>query len=339
MAELLQSRTLEVPRSEWTAIVATYARADVRRAVWQVINTLVPLAALFWAMFYFLDVAPWVTALLVLPGAGLLVRTFIIMHDCSHSSYLPWPKVNDALGFVTGVMTLTPFAQWRRDHALHHASSGDLDRRGHGDVPTITVKEYLERDARGRLIYRLIRHPLSLMLVGPLHLMLNQRFRGRSKATKTKQLYSVWYTNLAIAAAITVSILLWGPRSVLLVYLPCMYVAAAAGIWLFYVQHQFEDAYWESHDEWDYATAAITGSSHLRLHPILQWFTGSIGLHHVHHIGPKIPNFRLQEAHDNHPLFEAAPKMTIGMGVKALRLALYDEDSQRLVRFRDVQTA
>jgi omega-6 fatty acid desaturase (delta-12 desaturase) len=205
---------------------------------------------------------------------------------------------------------------------LHHASSGDLDRRGHGDVPTITVKEYLARDARGRLIYRLVRHPLSLMLVGPLHLMLNQRFRGRSKATKTKQLYSVWYTNLAIAVAIVASILLWGPRAFLLVYLPCMYVAAAAGIWLFYVQHQFEDAYWETHDEWDYATAAITGSSHLRLNPVLQWFTGSIGLHHVHHIGPKIPNFRLQEAHDDNPIFEAAPSMTIGMGIKALRLAL-----------------
>ncbi len=339
MAELLQSRTLEVPRSEWTAIVSKYAGADVRRAVWQVVNTLVPLSVLLWAMFYFLDAAPWVAALLVLPGAGLLVRTFIIMHDCSHSSYLPWPKINDALGFVTGVLTLTPFAQWRRDHALHHASSGDLDRRGHGDVPTITVKEYLERDARGRLIYRLIRHPLSLMLVGPLHLMLNQRFRGRSKATKTKQLYSVWYTNLAIAAAITVSILVWGPRAFLLVYLPCMYVAAAAGIWLFYVQHQFEDAYWETHDEWDYATAAITGSSHLRLNPILQWFTGSIGLHHVHHIGPKIPNFRLQEAHDDNPIFEAAPTMTIRMGIKALRLALYDEDAKRLVRFSDVQAA
>ena len=133
MAELLQSRTLEVPRSEWTAIVATYARADVRRAVWQVINTLVPLAALFWAMFYFLDVAPWVTALLVLPGAGLLVRTFIIMHDCSHSSYLPWPKVNDALGFVTGVLTLTPYDVWRRSPSIHHASSGNLDKRGNGD--------------------------------------------------------------------------------------------------------------------------------------------------------------------------------------------------------------
>ncbi len=336
MAEVVESRTLDIPRGEWTAIVARYAGPDIRRALWQVANTLVPLALVFTAMYLTIDRAPWVTALLVLPGAGLLIRTFIIMHDCSHGSFLPWARVNDSLGFLTGVATLTPFGQWRRDHSLHHASSGDLDRRGHGDVPTMTVREYLTRDTRGRVLYRLVRHPLSLLLVGPLHLMLNQRFRGRSKATKTKQLYSVWHTNIAIAAAVTAAVLLWGPRAVLLVYFPCMYLAAAAGIWLFYVQHQFEDAYWESHGEWDYATAAITGSSHLRLHPVLQWFTGSIGLHHVHHIGPRIPNYRLQQAHDDNPIFERAPSMTIRMGVRALRLALYDEETRRLVRFRDV---
>lgn len=336
MAEPTVSRVLELPRSEWTGIVSRYAGANVGRAAWQVINTLVPLAAVLWLMYAMLDSAWWVTALLVFPAAGLLVRTFIIMHDCAHASFLPWPKINDALGFVTGVLTVTPFAQWRRDHALHHASSGDLERRGHGDVPTITKAEYLARDKWGQLQYRLIRHPLSLMLVGPVHLMVNQRFRGRSKATKTKQLYSVWYTNLAIALAIAVSWYLWGAKAFFLVYLPAMYVAAAAGIWLFYVQHQFEDAYWERHSEWDYATAAITGSSYLRLNPVLQWFTGSIGLHHVHHLGPKIPNYRLQRAHDENQIFEKAPLMTFGMGFRALNLALYDEDTKRLIRFKDL---
>lgn len=336
MAEPTVSRVLELPRTEWTNIVSRYAGANLGRSIWQVVNTIVPLVLTFWVMYQLLDHYLWASALLSILACGFLIRTFIIMHDCAHSSFLPWPKVNDALGFVTGVLTFTPFAQWRRDHALHHASSGDLDRRGHGDVPTITKAEYLARDKWGRLQYRLIRHPLSLMLIGPLHLMVNQRFRGRSKATKTKQLYSVWYTNLAIVLTIAIGAYFWGIKSFLLVYLPSMYLAAAAGIWLFYVQHQFEDAYWEQHEQWDYATAAITGSSHLRLNPVLQWFTGSIGLHHVHHLGPKIPNYRLQKAHDENPIFDKAPSMTFGMGFRALRLALYDEDSRRLIRFKDL---
>jgi omega-6 fatty acid desaturase (delta-12 desaturase) len=269
-------------------------------------------------------------------AAGLLVRTFIIMHDCAHGSFLPWPRLNDALGFVTGVLTVTPFTQWRRDHALHHASSGDLDRRGHGDVPTLTVAEYRALSPGKQRHYRFVRHPLTLLLLGPLHLMLNQRIRGKSKATKTKQVISVWATNAAIAAAAAAAIWAWGAKAVLLVYLPAMYVAASVGIWLFYVQHQFEDAYWEDHGQWDYATAAITGSSHLRLHPVLGWFSGNIGLHHVHHIGPRIPNYRLQQAHESHPVFNEAPVLTIGMGMRTLRLALFDEEQKRLVRFADV---
>jgi omega-6 fatty acid desaturase (delta-12 desaturase) len=302
-----------------------------------VANTLVPLGVVFWVMYQLLGSAPWATALLVPVAAGLLVRTFIIMHDCAHGSFLPWPRLNDALGFVTGVLTVTPFTQWRRDHALHHASSGDLDRRGHGDVPTLTVAEYRALSPGKQRHYRFVRHPLTLLLLGPLHLMLNQRIRGKSKATKTKQVISVWATNAAIAAAAAAAIWAWGAKAVLLVYLPAMYVAASVGIWLFYVQHQFEDAYWEDHGQWDYATAAITGSSHLRLHPVLGWFSGNIGLHHVHHIGPRIPNYRLQQAHESHPVFNEAPVLTIGMGMRTLRLALFDEETKRLVPFSAVR--
>ena len=329
-------RVLDVPREEWTAVVSRFTGPDVRRALWQVANTLVPLGVVFWVMYQLLDRAPWATALLVPVAAGLLVRTFIIMHDCAHGSFLPWSGLNDALGFVTGVLTVTPFTQWRRDHALHHASSGDLDRRGHGDVPTLTVAEYRALSPGKQRHYRFVRHPLTLLLLGPLHLMLNQRIRGKSKATKTKQVISVWATNAAIAAAAAAAIWAWGAKAVLLVYLPAMYVAASVGIWLFYVQHQFEDAYWEDHGQWDYATAAITGSSHLRLHPVLGWFSGNIGLHHVHHIGPRIPNYRLQQAHESHPVFNEAPVLTIGMGMRTLRLALFDEEQKRLVRFADV---
>lgn len=337
MAETTQSRVLELSRSEWTSIVSRYANVTLGRAIWQVVNTLVPLGFVFWLMYRSINTMPWLTALLAIPASGFLIRTFIIMHDCAHASFLPWPKVNDFLGFWTGVLTFTPFAQWRRDHALHHASSGDLDRRGHGDVPTITKKEYLARNKAGQLKYRLIRHPLSLMIVGPIHLMVNQRFRGRSKATRTKQIYSVWLTNLAIVAIVAATTYFWSYKAFWLIYLPSMYIAGAVGIWLFYVQHQFEDAYWEEHGEWDYATAAITGSSYLRLNPVLQWFTGSIGLHHVHHLGPKIPNYRLQKAHDENRIFDKAPIMTFSMGFRALTLALYDEDAKRLIRFKDLE--
>ena len=319
--------------ADWRRAVAPYVGPDAGRALVQLATTLVPLALTF-TIAYRLHAWSIAAALTLAPlSAGLLVRTFIVMHDCAHGSFLPWRRASDLVGFVTGVLTLTPFGQWRRDHALHHASSGDLDRRGHGDVPTLTVREYLARSPRARFAYRAIRHPASLLLGGPLHLMLGQRFRGRSKATGARQVTSVWLTNAAIVVAAALAVALFGWRSVLLVYLPAYYLAAMAGVWLFYVQHQFEDAYWESAEHWNYATAALHGSSHLVLPPVLQWFTGSIGLHHVHHLAPRIPNYRLQRCHDATPLLHAAPVLTMRSGISALRLALWDEERRRLVPF------
>lgn len=325
-----------VPLSEWRGIVARYQRPDVRRAITQVATTLLLLVAAFVLMYCTLASAFWLTMMLVLPTAGLLVRTFVIMHDCVHGSFLPWPRVNDTVGFVTGVLTLTPFGQWRRDHALHHASSGDLDRRGHGDITTLTVREYLARTRWGQLRYRLFRHPAVLLGVGPLYLMIGQRFRSRSIATGSRQLTSVWATNGAIALVVAGLAMAVGLQAVLLVFLPAYYLSALAGIWLFYVQHQFEDAYWETHDRWDYVTAAISGSSHLRLPALLRWFSGSIGLHHVHHLGPRIPNYHLQRCHDENPLFHDAAVVTLARSAQLLRVALWDEERKRLVRFADV---
>ena len=289
-----------------------------------------------WAIDAVLPRSIALATLLALPTAGLLVRTFIMMHDCAHGSFFASRRVNDVVGFVTGVLTLTPFTQWRRDHALHHASSGDLDRRGHGDVPTLTVREYLAKSSRDRLLYRIIRHPAALLLGGPIHLVVGQRLRGKSKATGPRQISSVWKTNAAIALLVAIGLWAFGWRTVLVAYALPYYVAAMAGVWLFYVQHQFEDAYWASHDKWDYVEAALLGSSHLRLPAILQWFTGSIGLHHVHHVAPRIPNYRLQSCHDANPLFAQSPVITARSGMASLRLALWDEDRRRLVRFRDV---
>ncbi|MFL5612528.1 MAG: fatty acid desaturase [Gemmatimonadaceae bacterium] len=323
-------------RPGWRDIVATYVGADVRRSLFQVVTTLTLLAIAFWAAYRAL---PWslpLAVLLAIPTGGLLVRTFILMHDCAHGSLFTSRRANDIVGAVTGVLTLTPFAQWRRDHALHHASSGDLDRRGHGDVPTLTVREYLERTPRQRLAYRLTRHPASLLVVGPLYILFGQRIPPRGRSAKASDVASVLGTDAAIALLATATVLLFGWPALLLVYLPAYYIAAASGIWIFYVQHQFEDAYWESHATWDYATAALRGSSHLELPRVLQWFTGSIGLHHIHHLAPRIPNYRLQSCHDANPLLQQAPKITLRSGSAALRLALWDEDRGRLVRFADV---
>src|ERR1019366_8200223 len=287
--------------TDWRKVVARYQGSHVGRPLFQLVTTLGLLVVTLVAMHRMLHVAPLVTIALILPAAGFIIRTFIIMHDCSHGSFLPWPKVNDAVGFITGVLTLTPYAQW------------------------------------GRVRYRLFRNPAVLLGLGPLHMMVLQRFRSRGIATGTKQLWNVWMTNVAIGGVIGTLILAPGAQSLLVIYLPAYYLATMAGVWLFYVQHQFEDAYWESHENWDYATAAVQGSSYLRLPRVLQWFTGSIGLHHVHHLGPRIPNYMLQRAHDENPIFHEAPVMTIRKGVRALGLTLYDEQQRHMIRFKDLR--
>jgi acyl-lipid omega-6 desaturase (Delta-12 desaturase) len=324
-------------QTDWRRVVEPYIGPDTRRATFQLITTIGLLAVLLIAMTMMVNRSMiGGVVLLALPTAGLLVRTFILMHDCAHGSFFASRRLNDLVGYATGVLTLTPFGQWRRDHALHHASSGDLGRRGHGDVPTLTVREYQAKTARQRFLYRVIRHPALLLLGGPIHLMLGQRFRARSTATGTKQINSVWATNAGIVLFVSVALWLLGWKTVLIVYGLPYYLAAMAGVWLFYVQHQFEDAYWTSHGDWDYATAALRGSSHLALPAPLRWFTGNIGLHHVHHLAPRIPNHRLQRCHDENPLMQTAPVVTLRSGMTALRLALWDEDRERLIRFDQI---
>jgi omega-6 fatty acid desaturase (delta-12 desaturase) len=327
------------PRAEWQAIVARYEHADTRRSLAQLATTILPLCAAFYIMYRSLALPYWVTLLLSLPTAGFLVRTFIIMHDCAHRSFLRWGRVNDAIGMITGIITMTPFERWRRDHARHHASSGDLDRRGHGDIPTLTVREYLARTPWGRFRYRLYRHPMVLIGLGPLHMIVLQRFPGGEGGARDRTTSNVWVTNAAILVTFVAFSMWIGVRAVLLIYLPAMYLAAVAGVWLFYVQHQFEDAYWKDHAEWDYATAAIRGSSYFKLPAILRWITGSIGLHHVHHLGPRVPNYRLQRCHDENALFHDVTVLTIGQSARTLRLSLWDEDAGRLIAFSELSRA
>jgi acyl-lipid omega-6 desaturase (Delta-12 desaturase) len=322
--------------TDWRRAVEPYVGPDARRASFQLITTL---AALFAAMVTSYVLLSWslpLALLLMFPIAGLLVRTFVLMHDCAHASFFASRRLNDTVGFVLGVLTFTPFEQWRRDHALHHASSGDLDRRGHGDVPTLTVREYLAKSRWGRLGYRIVRHPVLLLMGGPIWLAVGQRIRGRGTATHEKQARSVLYTNVALGTLIAVGLLTMGFKALAIVYLLPFYIAAMTGVWLFYVQHQFEDAYWAQHGEWDYLTAAIRGSSYLRLPRVLNWFTGDIGLHHVHHVAPRIPNFRLQQCHEDNAIFHESPVITVRSGMSALRLSLWDEENNRLISFRDL---
>ena len=330
------SHAFASPDADLRRAVEPFVGPDSRRASLQLITTFGALALNMTAIHFALSWSVPLALLLAVPAAGLLVRVFIFMHDCTHGSFLANRTASDAVGFITGVLTLTPFAQWRRDHALHHASSGDLDRRGHGDIPTLTVREYQARSPRGKLMYRIVRHPAALLFGGPIHLAIGQRFRGKSKATGSLQIASVWTTNAAIALLITIAVLTVGWQTFFFAYVVPYYIAAMVGVWLFYVQHQFEDAYWLPKSDWRYADAALRGSSHLKLPAPLQWITGSIGLHHVHHVAPRIPNYRLQDCHDSSEIFHHSPTIDVRSGMAAMRLALWDEDAGRLVRFRDV---
>ena len=331
-------RPTDAPRPA-SAIPSTapYRRSAGLTAAIQLCTTLLPLAALLTAMYWSLDYSYFITFALAVPAAGFLVRTFILMHDCAHGSFLPSKRANEIVGFITGVLTLTPFAQWRRDHALHHASSGDLDRRGHGDIVTLTIDEYLARSRWGRFRYRLYRNPLILFGFGPLYLLVSQRWRKLGEATGRKQMWSVHATNAAIAAGLIAFSLLIGFTTVLLIYVPVFLIAAAAGIWLFYVQHQFEDTYWADHGSWEYATAAVEGSSYYRLPRVLDWITGSIGLHHVHHADPRIPNYHLHRAHDENPVFHRATQITLRGSVRSARLRLWDAKQGKMVGFDAVK--
>ncbi|PYP65509.1 MAG: fatty acid desaturase [Gemmatimonadetes bacterium] len=322
----------------WRPLVARYQSPQLRRAVLQLATTLLPLALVFAAMYRLLALSFWWTLVFALPAAALLVRTFVLMHDCAHGSFFASRRANQIVGAVTGLLTLIPFEHWRHEHALHHASAGDLDRRGHGDVDTLTVREYLGRTRWGRLRYRIIRHPLVFLVIGPLFFVLEKRFPPRGAGAGRRQIVSVWTNNAAIVLVGATLMALFGAR-VFLIYLPAYYVAVAAGLWLFFVQHQFEETYWEDHQHWDYAAAAIAGSSYFKLPAVLQWVTGSIGFHHVHHLGPRIPNYNLQQCHDENPMFQRATVVTLRRSLSALRLALWDEDAGRLVSFDRVRHA
>jgi omega-6 fatty acid desaturase (delta-12 desaturase) len=329
---------IEPQAGSWQKAVVAYQSPHTGRSWWQVINTLVPFLLLWILMVLSLEVSYWLTLLLAIPTAGFFARIFIIFHDCGHGSFFKSKRANDTLGYITGILTLTPYHRWRHDHAVHHASVGDLDRRGVGDIMTLTVSEYQQKSAWGRLVYRVSRHPLALFTVGPLGLFLiNNRFSTRTSGKRER--YSVYWTNLALLVIVLLMSVTIGLKAFFLVLTPIMFLGTTAGVWLFYVQHQFEGVYWERHERWDYLSAALKGSSYYKLPRILQWFSGNIGFHHIHHISPRIPNYYLEKCHRENPMFQRVKTLTLLSSMRCMFLSLWDEDKRKLVGFGDLKKA
>ena len=316
----------------WKEIVARFQKPALGRSVWQVINTVVPYAILWYLMYLSLAVSWWLTLPLAVLAGGFMVRLFIIFHDCGHGSFFKSRKANDVLGFLTGVLTVTPYYHWRWEHSLHHATSGDLDRRGTGDIWTLTVQEYLDASRWRRFAYRLARNPVVLFVLAPLFLFfVKHRFPNPKAGPRERR--SVYWTNLAVLGMALALGWVFGFKAYLLIQLTVMMVAGSAGLWLFYVQHQFEGVYWDRREEWDYTEAALRGSSFYKLPRILQWFSGNIGFHHLHHLSPRIPNYHLEKCHEADPVFQRVPPVTLFASLKSLSLRLWDEQRNRLVGY------
>ncbi len=320
----------------WKEIVLRYQKPSTWRALWQIIDTIIPYGLLWYLMYLCLPVSWWLVVPLAVLAGGFVVRVFIIFHDCGHGSFFKSTIANDAVGFLAGILTFTPYYHWRWEHAIHHGSAGDLDRRGTGDVWTLTVQEYLESSRWKKFAYQLARNPIVLFVIAPLFLFLiRQRFPS-PKASRRER-HSVHAMNVAILAMAVGLSWLFGIKAYVVIQLIILLVAGGSGVWLFYVQHQFEDVYWERGDNWSFTAAALQGSSFYKLPRILQWFSGNIGFHHIHHLSPRIPNYNLERCHKADPLFQTVRPITLFSSFKSFTFRLWDEKSRKLVGYRHLR--
>lgn len=320
----------------WRKSLARHCRPYLARSCWQAVNSAAPFFLLWGLMYWSLSWSYLVTLLLAIPTSGFLVRIFIIQHDCGHHAFFRSRRANEIMGALCGVLTLTPFHLWRRAHARHHVTSGNLNHRGHGDVSTLTVNEYLARSAWGRLAYRIYRNPLFMFFPGASFLFLvRHRFTAGLPRSWRRERKSVHATNLALAAVLGIAAFTIGLDKFLMVELPVVVLAAAAGTWLFFVQHQFEEAYWRPDSTWNATEAALYGSSYYRLPRLLQWFTGNIGYHHIHHLNSRIPNYNLPACYADEPAFQRGVTFGLLESLRCISLKLWDEDSHRLVTFAE----
>jgi omega-6 fatty acid desaturase (delta-12 desaturase) len=335
----MQAATLKRDARGWGSTLAEYRRPHALRAAYELAITAIPFAVTWFLMFLALSQGYiWLYLLLLLPAAGFLVRLFLIQHDCGHRAFVANRHANDWIGRVISVLTLTPYDYWRRTHSLHHATSGNLARRGIGDVDTLTVEEYRARTPSERLRYRIYRHPIVMFGVGPAYLFLLQH---RLPMGMMREGWRPWLSTMGTTAAFAVGAgaMIWaiGLKAFLLIHVPIFLVGAAAGVWLFYVQHQFEETTWEKSEDWNVRDAALLGSSYYDLPGVLKWFTANIGVHHVHHLCSQIPYYRLTEVLRDHPELREVGHLTLWQSVKCARLVLWDEASRRLVSFRQLR--
>lgn len=331
------SSKIETTKPTWYQSTAKYGQSNLRKSLWQLLNTFVPYFVLWALMIYTVqqEYPYWMTLVLALVGGGILVRIFILFHDCCHGSFFMSRRANTILGYFTGILTFTPFEDWRLAHNRHHATAADLDRRGVGGIWTMTIEEYLAAPLRKRFAYRFYRNPLILFGPGSVLLFLFfQRFPTKGAGKKERR--SVLRTNMAILFVIGIASWTVGLRTYLLIQFPLILIAGSLGLWLFYIQHQFENVYWARHGSWDPIKVALEGSSYFKLPQILQWFTGNIGLHHIHHVRPNIPNYNLQQCQDEIPAFRSIKAITLKTSLRSLYLALCDEKNQKLVSFRSL---
>ncbi len=320
--------------TNWRSVVKQYNFPDPKQSIWQLVNSVVPFIGIWILMVYSLEWSYWITLALSVLAAGFMVRIFIIFHDCGHKSFFKSPKWNEWIGFFTGLFTFTPYHKWHRSHNKHHATVGNLDKRGTGDVTTMTVEEYQASSKGKQLFYRLYRHPIIMLGIGAPYIFLLQN-RWYPKNAQPREKRNVWITTITLVVIIT-GISLWvGFKTFVLIQLPTFYLSAIGGIWLFYFQHQYEDVHWYRTGDWKYETVALHGSSFYKLPRVLQWFSGNIGFHHVHHLSARIPNYKLERAHRENPLFQTVNPMSLRKSLESLKLRLWDEKNNKLISFKE----
>jgi len=318
-------------------IVSKYEKPRLSFSLWQIANSVVPYLIILVGMFYTLKVSYWLTLFLSVVAAGFLLRIFIIFHDCTHGAFFSSKRANIWTGRILGVLLFTPFRYWQHEHAQHHATAGNLDERGLGDIWTMTIKEYQQALPKTKMAYRLFRNPLILFVLGPPFLFLiRHRFILGKKQVRERN--SIRWTNLSLLAIFYIMHLTVGLKSYFLIQVPVIVFASCLGVWLFYVQHQFEGVYWERQEGWDYLSEALEGSSFYKLPKVFQWFTGNIGFHHVHHLSPKIPNYNLEACHCDHPAFLKIKPICFLASLKSLSFRLWDEEHRQLVGYNAVQS-
>lgn len=323
-------------QDNWRQSIAPYEKPVIKHSIWQLVNTIVPFITLWVLAYLSLTISYWLAFALTIPAAGFLIRIFIIFHDCGHHSFFKSRRANEIVGTITGILTYCPYQQWKYTHSVHHATSSNLNKRGTGDIWTLTVAEYLSLSPMRRMFYRIYRNPFVMLGIGPFYTFLIE-YRFNRKGAGRKERINTYITNLGIVGLSVLLGWLLGWQQYLVIHGLIFFISSVAGIWLFYVQHNFENTYFEKEEDWDYVSAALKGSSFYNLPKILHWITGNIGFHHIHHLSPRVPNYYLQRVHANNPFLQKVTSISMVSSLRSLRYRVWNEQSKKFVGFRDIK--